>query len=135
MGEESGSIQPRGLNRLHYFFCIVGFFVGVVVFISILNAAGGNTFRWLVVLLASATFIGWMYPMIKRIQNIGYRGWWVVLTLIPLFNLLFLMCCMAAPPGFRYSHKLDRTSYYIVGGYLAFDVAVWFAATWMPAAS
>ena len=41
--------------------------------------------HWLIVVVFSATYF---IPAVRIVQRTGYSGWWVLLTLVPVVNIV-----------------------------------------------
>jgi hypothetical protein len=46
-----------------------------------------SVFHWITFLVVVFLFL---FPTIKILHKAGYSGWWIVLTLIPLANIVLL---------------------------------------------
>lgn len=58
----------------------------------------------------------------KRLQNLGYSGWWVLGMLVPVLNIAVGVKCFAAPEGYADHKTLDTAGKLIVGSFLAMIV-------------
>lgn len=45
--------------------------------------------------------------VVKRIQNIGFSGWWAVFGLVPIANIVVGVACLACPTGYAQTRKMD----------------------------
>ena len=48
---------------------------------------GMSIFHWIIVLVVLAVYL---VPAVRIVQKAGYSGWWCVLLIIPLVNIVFL---------------------------------------------
>lgn len=55
----------------------------------------------------------------KRLQNLGYSGWWVLGMIVPILNIAVGVKCMAAPEGYADHKTLDTAGKIIIGLFLA----------------
>jgi uncharacterized membrane protein YhaH (DUF805 family) len=73
---------------------------------------------------------------VKRFQNIGMSGWWLLGLLVPLLNYWLQYRLLACPPGYVYTKKLDGWGRFlavlywlvVIGGLVAavlFGAAAW----------
>lgn len=46
-----------------------------------------SIFHWLIVIAVLAI---WVIPAVKIVQKAGYSGWWILLAIVPLANLVML---------------------------------------------
>lgn len=44
-----------------------------------------SIFHWIIIVAVSAI---WIVPTVKIIQKAGYSGWWFLITLVPIANLI-----------------------------------------------
>lgn len=58
----------------------------------------------------------------KRLQNLGYSGWWVLGMLVPVLNIAVGVKCFAAPEGYADHKTLDTAGKVIIGSFLAMIV-------------
>ena len=45
----------------------------------------------LIIIMAIAVLISWIMLVIRRCHDIGRSGWWCLLLVIPLINIIFMM--------------------------------------------
>jgi hypothetical protein len=94
-----------GLGRPGYFFwCISLLAVGYVGFYSL---GVIQEFAVLSLLVGIAVVIGLFVIAILRLKNIGVSKWFILLTLIPLVNIVMNVCLLAFPTGYADHRNLD----------------------------
>ena len=116
MAEKQSLLQllfsPHGrLNRLQYFLIWLGIFVSFWVIIALMwgtavifGGEGGdmNNFVWgtlgilLLVYMVLVTYIG-IVTAIKRLRDIGWSPWLVLLFLVPIVNLILGLLLLVMP--------------------------------------
>lgn len=47
-------------------------------------------FESVLIIISLVAFILWILLLIKIIKKSGFSGWWVLVTLIPVLNLIFI---------------------------------------------
>ena len=71
---------------------------------------------WLVAVLGiGATFC----VTVPRLHNVGVSGWWSLLLLVPIVNILLTVRCSAFPEGYADHQQLDLAARVILGCILA----------------
>jgi uncharacterized membrane protein YhaH (DUF805 family) len=94
-------LSPRGrCSRQFYWLLGVIPFVALGFFLGILIGAFGLDPKWGAIALL-ATLWPSLAMQIKRWHDINLAGWWALLSLIPFFNLLVIVCLGLIPgtPG------------------------------------
>lgn len=115
------SISHPGIGRL-VFFCV---WVGLVTTGLILQTIFSADPRF-VSSIRGLILISICILTVSRLKNMGKSGWWAALIFIPLVNLCVGAFCLAAPPGYAQSKKMDTTGNVIlwtIAGLIALMVA------------
>ncbi len=106
-----------GLRRGQYALGLLGMLVvAVIPFLGLIN-------------LILSPILAW-----HRMKNVGYHPAMGLLVLVPIANIWAGLICLAAPEGYRYSRKLDRTGKIIMGIFIGL-IVVSIAAVVILAAS
>jgi hypothetical protein len=121
-----------GINRMQYF--LFSILLNVLLFGGIL-AVGAVGFRSLetrpegareqfdtlfnqsaaaVLIIFAITAIGGIILALLRIQNIGWRWYFIFLNLVPLVSIWFAIALLAYPPGYARHRRLDTPAKVIV---------------------
>ena len=97
-----------GIGRLAYVGCLVA--LGLIQ--ALLSAATPTVegYSALAFVFAVLQFV----PVVFRLKNIGMTGWWAILMLVPLANLVIGGYCLACPEGYQDSKELDTAGRVIV---------------------
>ncbi|MEM7253704.1 MAG: hypothetical protein AAF493_19980 [Pseudomonadota bacterium] len=91
-----------GIGRLIYFAMTCLFIIAQGAFGGWFVGRIGNSVIALAILTALL-----VVPTVLRLRNIGQSGWWSILILIPLVNLVLWLRCVAFPTGYRDTGRLD----------------------------
>ena len=76
----------------------------------------GLAAAWLVAVLGlGAAFC----VTVPRLHNLGMSGWWSLLLLVPILNILLTVRCSAFPEGYADHRQLDLAARVILGCILA----------------
>jgi uncharacterized membrane protein YhaH (DUF805 family) len=125
------AVEPMefdGFNRVQYFG--IGLLVNLLIwggltlmsFFIVESTASGTTnqgqlqnmfslagFAFLAGLLLSVGISTWLG--VKRLQNIGWHGAWILLAFVPGLNVFMGIALVVLPPGFSRTRKLDAASW------------------------
>lgn len=110
-----------GIRRLPYF----GYSVANSLISNVLSfavAAGGIAEAALGIAILS--FVVTIFVGVKRLENLGYSGWWILGLLVPLLNILVAMRMLAAPEGYADHKTLDGPAKAIIGVIIGLIVLV-----------
>lgn len=121
---EAAEKDYGGIGRLRYFLGVLGLAaIAIGVFLYTMGRDEPALLAW-----GNAAIIGSLAVLVVyRWRNVGWSGWWLMLMLVPLANLVLLMMCFACPAGYRYSKGLDTTGKVVLVGIVGL-VFLWFAA-------
>lgn len=91
--------SPRGrVNRLQFFSLTLFLTLAFVVVIGSLSFFKSNEIRGAFFILATLFFlIQLLFIKIQRLHDLDLSGWFILLFLIPLFNLIFALYLFVAP--------------------------------------
>ncbi len=106
-----------GIGRAAYFggSFLVGFIANIIQLVSV--QAGSPEIGVGVALLALPVHI---YIAYQRLKNLGYSGWWLLVFIVPILNLLVALRCLAAPEGYADHKTLDSTGKIIMWIFIGF---------------
>jgi uncharacterized membrane protein YhaH (DUF805 family) len=102
--------QYGGMVRGWYFLRLLG-----VTILQRMFQAARQDAAFLGSIIATALWFGLAVP---RLQNIGMSGWWSLLVLVPIANIILGLRCLVYQEGYEDTSKLDRTGT-IIGWTLA----------------
>ncbi|MCH9022028.1 MAG: DUF805 domain-containing protein [Planctomycetes bacterium] len=106
-----------GIRRLGYFLGMFGL-GGLNYMFELTDDPVIAPFGSLIVLVLS------FFLVVNRLHNIGLSGWWSLLMLVPVANLLVGIRCGICPEGYRDTKKLDTAGRVLAGIFIAFGVLV-----------
>jgi len=121
---DTTAVGSEGIGRVAY----LGLMVGLIV-LSLLLGAAASSDETLLVTQFAAIAVSLLIAG-SRFQNIGYNPLWVVLSLIPLVNLVIGYLCLSCPPGYAVHKKLDTpgkivaTIFAVLIGLIVLSIAV-----------
>ena len=101
-----------GIGRGAYFG--ISFVVGIINNIlqfALINAGVPEA----VIALGIIGFIVGIVLGVKRLQNMGYSGWWILGLIVPILNIVVALRCLACPEGYADHKKLDSAGKIILG--------------------
>lgn len=110
IGAGSSGNYP-GLNRLEYFLWLLGVIVIGGIVAGLLSVVDESAF-WIGY---AGLVIGMLYIGMLRMDNLGSTRWLVLLSFVPLLNLVYSIYALAYPPGYQQHKELDTTTYVIIG--------------------
>lgn len=133
-GEKPTKLQLPGANRLGYLLGITILptilAIGLVKILPQLQSLAGEHFgQFVPLILFVVPFIA-IVITVKRFQNIGMSGWWLLGLLVPLLNWWLNYRLIACPPGYVYTRKLDVIGWILAVLYWGALVA-WFVLFFM----
>ncbi len=106
-----------GIKRLPYFLLVLGISFGLAFLMGIVGAIIGSneTFGvmyWTtqVVVMGVSIFLG-----VRRLQNIGTSGWWILLSIVPLVNMIVGIALLALPTGYADHRQMDTAGKVVIG--------------------
>ena len=87
----------RARRRQYWMFVLV--YIGLAIVTTIIDLATGMTFGGpdgqsngvLTTILSLALFLPSLAIAVRRLHDLGHSGWWVLLGLIPIVNILMLI--------------------------------------------
>ncbi len=86
------------MRRLPYFLWWLGTtIVGLVVIFAIVIAGQGEAAAVIIVVVEIVMAVIQIYIGVLRLHDIGRSGWWLLITLVPLVNLIFVIYLFFAP--------------------------------------
>ena len=118
--------QPRqapkeygGIGRGMYFLGMIGAnavsLIAQVIGQSIV-VQGARGLGVIVILLGSIVALVVSFVLVvKRLNNVGMSGWWSLLLLVPIANLIIGVRCLVCQEGYQDTKKLDTTGKVITG--------------------
>lgn len=97
--------QPRygGISRLVYFLSTIGL---SLLFIVLMNVTGTVAFWFVINAFVSAISL---VLIAYRLRNVGMSGWWSLLALAPVGNLLIFVRCILCPEGYNHTKVMDMS--------------------------
>lgn len=87
-----------GFSRLRYFIWIL--VIGILFIGMSMNSSSALEAE-------NVGYVGWfvtLYPLSKRIQNIGFSRWWILLGLVPVVNIWVNLLALFCPSLERKKH-------------------------------
>jgi uncharacterized membrane protein YhaH (DUF805 family) len=115
-----------GLGRLGYAGALALIFivplVAMPLFAGLIVTKSGEKFitlgdqigPGLLIFLAVAVLTLAIWAAVKRVQNIGWSGWFVLLLLIPVLGSFFSLSLFVLPPHYARSRRLDGAEWFIL---------------------
>lgn len=97
-----------GIRRLPYF--LASLVLGALNFATALGGSAELSFVFSLVLLVLSLLL-----VSSRLRNIGSNGWWCLLMLVPIANLIVGLRCLAMPEGYRDHRTLDTAGKVVIG--------------------
>jgi uncharacterized membrane protein YhaH (DUF805 family) len=69
--------------------------------------------------------------VVERLRNIGMSGWWSLLILVPIANIILGVKCLIYQEGYQDTKKLDRTGKIIGWSLVGLFVAIALGVIWI----
>ena len=111
-----------GIRRLNYFLRNVLLTIGFVIIIAIIVftsiSAGTKNFAVSAIILMIVAAIGFIVLSflfsIRRLNNIGLSGWYVLFFFVPLVGSILSIALLACPEGYAHHKKLDAPGIVVI---------------------
>jgi hypothetical protein len=97
-----GFLFPKRLHRLAYFLRLVVFNCCLVLILAYRHANDVGIIASVVVSLYAIFFI-----LLPRIRDIGMNGWWLIVSLVPVANVLLGIILLFRAPAFDFAATTD----------------------------
>jgi uncharacterized membrane protein YhaH (DUF805 family) len=97
-----GFLFPKRLHRLAYFLRLVVFNFCLVLILAYRDADDVGIAASVLVSLYAMFFI-----LLPRIRDIGMSGWWLIVSLIPVANVLLGIILLFRAPAFDFAATTD----------------------------
>jgi uncharacterized membrane protein YhaH (DUF805 family) len=122
-----GQATFPGLRRLPYFLWSIALGVGFVILMAIGGAIAGatNSPEAMIIVMAIgyiALFVVAIILGVKRLNNLGTSGAWILLMFVPIVSIGLSIFLIAFPEGYTKHRTLDTAAKVIIGIFVAFIV-------------